>query len=564
MHDGSCLTLPACLPARCRTPNPAGTNILQPVSFAITMTSRTYKWRTDNARDLTEFLNNLAKTFKQCTGEMPRLINFSLNQKAAAMSAGPTIPAAQSQPAPSQHSRYSDASTLGAGQYPPVPAMPERDRDRDRGQQKQYQSQQLTAGDHTSQPSLPPLSPYTPLRLTPNSPRGGQLPNMSPRGAPASLRSPRTPQSALPGSAPPPPTASAHLLPPRNAPGMASTQSLSSSHRSNNSIDMAAPRNRRPSHGSDTGRSIASQDGSDYRKPKVVSSRAAEGNAIGLGIPPQPQRRGSGDDRRSPIAQTGPRFPPEGSSYRRPSASERPPSHADEDPYGGMDEDPYGGMAGDEGLAIPPVAPGRSEVLVTPVVKEPAGYDVPSQRPGTSASLRKDDRERSGTPTAAGGDKSADSSSVSRSPAPRSTPKLEVDTLAPPRPRERSTTPDLLASQQRRVSFHPPPLTTAYSRDVLLTSRTGMFGAIGEDDDPDEAGDAIMSNVEEMIEGFDWTAATVGGADRSKDVIEGRLLDELAALESVSLGIRERQLTTGKHSRVPRVGRPYRPGARAH
>lgn len=94
----------------------------------------------------------------------------------------------------------------------------------------------------------------------------------------------------------------------------------------------------------------------------------------------------------------------------------------------------------------------------------------------------------------------------------------------------------------RRVSFHPAPpsFTTAYSRDVLLTSRSGLSGADvvieGEDD---ESGDAIMANVEEMIEGFDWTASTSATAGESgrkgPDAIEQRLLDELAALESANI-----------------------------
>jgi hypothetical protein len=73
-----------------------------------------------------------------------------------------------------------------------------------------------------------------------------------------------------------------------------------------------------------------------------------------------------------------------------------------------------------------------------------------------------------------------------------------------------------------------------------------MFGAIGEDD-PEEAGDAIMANVEEMIEGFDWTAVTASTGERSKgtDVIEGRLLDELAALESVSCAPRTSRTRSG-------------------
>jgi hypothetical protein len=120
---------------------------------------------------------------------------------------------------------------------------------------------------------------------------------------------------------------------------------------------------------------------------------------------------------------------------------------------------------------------------------------------------------------------------------------------------------------QRRVSFVPPPLTTSYSRDVLLTQRTGLLGADVMSQDEEEAADAIMANVEELIEGFDWTAsAAAAAADSSRkgpDAIEQRLLDELAALENVSYRKRS-ELTPGKHPRVPRVGRSCRPGARTH
>lgn len=93
---------------------------------------------------------------------------------------------------------------------------------------------------------------------------------------------------------------------------------------------------------------------------------------------------------------------------------------------------------------------------------------------------------------------------------------------------------------QRRASFHPPPLDTAFSREVLLTSRTGALpGAagmvVGEDT---EGPDAIMNNVEDMLESFDWTV-TNGNVENgrkkgSADAIESRLLDELSALDSVS------------------------------
>ncbi|ORY34282.1 exocyst complex component Sec3-domain-containing protein [Naematelia encephala] len=101
-------------------------------------------------------------------------------------------------------------------------------------------------------------------------------------------------------------------------------------------------------------------------------------------------------------------------------------------------------------------------------------------------------------------------------------------------------TPTSATRLNRRASFHPPPLNTAFSREVLLTSRTGLLpGAAGLTiDGDDQQDDAILSNVEEMLEGFEWTAA--GGADigrkkGSADAIEGRLLDELAALDSANI-----------------------------
>jgi len=93
---------------------------------------------------------------------------------------------------------------------------------------------------------------------------------------------------------------------------------------------------------------------------------------------------------------------------------------------------------------------------------------------------------------------------------------------------------------QRRASFHPPPLNTAFSREVLLTSRTGALpGAVGMTVEDDQEGpDAIMNSVEDMLESFDWTV-TNGEFDNgrkkgSADAIESRLLDELSALDSVS------------------------------
>lgn len=94
---------------------------------------------------------------------------------------------------------------------------------------------------------------------------------------------------------------------------------------------------------------------------------------------------------------------------------------------------------------------------------------------------------------------------------------------------------------QRRASFHPPPLDTAFSREVLLTSRTGALPGAAHLtlDDGQEGQESIMDSVEDMLESFDWTLTTgaMEGARKkgSADAIETRLLDELSALDSVSL-----------------------------
>lgn len=95
----------------------------------------------------------------------------------------------------------------------------------------------------------------------------------------------------------------------------------------------------------------------------------------------------------------------------------------------------------------------------------------------------------------------------------------------------------------RRASFVAPPTTTPYSRDMLL--RAGSFAqaeALLEQDDADgeEMEDATMANVEEILEGFDWGNHGVessGSFRQGAEAIESRLLDELNALEAVSVEV---------------------------
>jgi hypothetical protein len=82
--------------------------------------------------------------------------------------------------------------------------------------------------------------------------------------------------------------------------------------------------------------------------------------------------------------------------------------------------------------------------------------------------------------------------------------------------------------QNARVSFFDPGNQAALDR--LITS------VPNEADGEEETAQAMMSNVEEMIEGYEWAIDDVIGRKSARgaaDLIEARLLDELLALEKV-------------------------------
>ncbi|WWD22409.1 hypothetical protein CI109_106900 [Kwoniella shandongensis] len=125
------------------------------------------------------------------------------------------------------------------------------------------------------------------------------------------------------------------------------------------------------------------------------------------------------------------------------------------------------------------------------------------------------------------------------------TPLITTTEPSPNMPSEPKLPTPQQVKPSRRASFHPPPLDTTFSREVLLTSRTGVLpGAAGMTvDDGTDGGlndEAVLANVEDLLEGFDWTEASnvVGENGKKKgsaDAIEGRLLDELAALDSANI-----------------------------
>ena len=86
-----------------------------------------------------------------------------------------------------------------------------------------------------------------------------------------------------------------------------------------------------------------------------------------------------------------------------------------------------------------------------------------------------------------------------------------------------------------RVSFFDPANQDSISRLVA--------GDLGDKEDVDgveETAQATMLSVEEMLEGYDWASDDMFGRKSTTrgaaDLVEARLLDELAALEKVGLG----------------------------
>ena len=442
------------------------------------MTVRTYRWRTERPDALQQFLGSLVTSFQDFTGHLPELVNFS-------------VPASQS---------YQGASS---------------------------------AHGHSPAPEGPPPAPSTRLR-----------------GAPAMSSQASSSSSATAGGRRP----SVQTLDDRGRRtddhGRRPSAQTLDDHGRRPSVQTLDKRGRRPS--AQTMDDSRSMDSHHHHQPSGVGigevfdqSAFKQGNgtsaaydAMGLSRPPTQRQNSNDTPPSSVVGYSGNGINPGAmaalgaSSGRRPSAgsatSPLAPAQEDiDDPYGGMEEESLatpqnGSFSHDDQPMIPPPPSSAPAVPALPTVTE-----SPAQHERTPS-----------TPAMA---KSPSGSSQATSSVP--------DALAPPTLRERRAPSPMYDDEQeppeqmnRRVSFHPAPpsFTTAYSRDVLLTSRSGLSGADvvieGEDD---ESGDAIMANVEEMIEGFDWTASTSATAGESgrkgPDAIEQRLLDELAALESANI-----------------------------
>ncbi|KAJ7048537.1 exocyst complex component Sec3-domain-containing protein [Mycena amicta] len=111
------------------------------------------------------------------------------------------------------------------------------------------------------------------------------------------------------------------------------------------------------------------------------------------------------------------------------------------------------------------------------------------------------------------------------SPLPRSR-KRSGNVAAPPDAVSRRDQ----TAQNVRVSFFDPANQAALDR--LITS------AAVDVDGEEETAQAMMSSVEEMIEGYEWAIDDVIGRKSSKgaaDLIEARLVDELLALDKANI-----------------------------
>lgn len=85
--------------------------------------------------------------------------------------------------------------------------------------------------------------------------------------------------------------------------------------------------------------------------------------------------------------------------------------------------------------------------------------------------------------------------------------------------------------QNVRISYFDPSNQALVDR-VLTSATDSQIGVDGEE----EQALATLTNVEEMIEGYEWASDDVIGRKSNKgaiDLIEARLLDELTALEKV-------------------------------
>ncbi|KAI0005577.1 exocyst complex component Sec3-domain-containing protein [Russula compacta] len=120
-----------------------------------------------------------------------------------------------------------------------------------------------------------------------------------------------------------------------------------------------------------------------------------------------------------------------------------------------------------------------------------------------------------------------------RSPSPASSSHSKSKNKAkPPGPGVPPEQTQSRRDQNARISFFDPANQSAIDR--LIFRGSGTSDAEGEEEGTQD----IMTNVEEMLEGYEWASDDILGRTRSRgavDQIAARLLDELMALEKANI-----------------------------
>ncbi|KAJ7169718.1 exocyst complex component sec3 subunit [Mycena filopes] len=121
------------------------------------------------------------------------------------------------------------------------------------------------------------------------------------------------------------------------------------------------------------------------------------------------------------------------------------------------------------------------------------------------------------------------SASPSRAPSPSPSRAPSAQASLPRTAKRSGTVGAPSDGRNARVSFFDPGNQAALDR--LITS-------VSNEEGEEESAQATMSNVEEMIEGYEWAIDDVIGRKSARgaaDLIEARLLDELLALEKANI-----------------------------
>jgi hypothetical protein len=508
------------------------------------MTSRSYIWQTERPREQQVFLATVCKVYRKYTqGRLPSLLNLNFQIDEVATTGSMSPPTTHAQPALYQ----GGAPSMSSSSLAAPPLLRSR-----QGSHSSVASSSMTGAEsHYAASSL----------------RQGR-PSVDSRRAEGSFSSVNPAESALrEGPYPSPGSAAGHAMQQYTpVPGMGKSASdvydpsplqHSSSARypeeqysQSRTPGLAIPN-------SDSQRSL--RDQSPTPQPQFVSQSPAKGSYPNSGYM-SPTERPNGlatrnvSEARTPTQATyGFReqaIPPPSTS-QLPVQQPQPPqlSNSSEfinEGYGSESAMPTPiptQTSGFDQTPIPSAFPkrardesGRSEeskrAMLAPIVTNPSMPKNPAralqkQRGSREAEPRPAEREDDVRPTVVD----------TRIPEP------QVELMQQP-VRDHEPIPDSQPqTRARRASFVEAPAATPYSRDLLL--RAGSFAKAEalleqDEDDGEDMEDATMANVEEILEGFDWgnhMVEYVGSERQGSEAIEARLLDELNALEAVSLDV---------------------------